>query len=74
MMAATAAKEPQFRFVGSFTVPKVDRWSTVDLLEITHVRYEVGVNRAVAVRLGVDVNTLVPLICGEYVSRPQVNA
>lgn len=52
MIAATAAKEPQLRFVESFTIPKVDRWSTVDLLEIMHGRYEVGVNRAVAVRLG----------------------
>lgn len=55
MMATTAAIEPQLRLVGSFTIPKVDRWSTrrqKDLLEKMHVKYDIGLNRAVAVRLG----------------------
>lgn len=38
--------------VESFTIPKVDRLSTVDVLEITLAKCEVGLNRTVAVRLG----------------------
>lgn len=38
--------------VESFTIPKVDRLFTVDILEIKHARCEIGWNRTVAVRLG----------------------
>lgn len=36
----------------SFTIPKVDRLSTVDILEIMLAKCEVGLNRIIVVRLG----------------------